>query len=282
MIESTWGRWFVNEEIEAAAVDTISLWFLGITGFVIRSPTTTIYIDPYFSTERERRYVARMPPVPMDPAWVTDCGGVLCTHDHLDHFHPPSFEPLLDGGGELYAPAACLQDSNIGSIARNRRHTVEPGETYDIGDLTVHVRGGRDPDANGSVTYVIEHDTWTLFHGGDNRPCNAFDAIGREFDIDLGTLAFGTVARLRNGNGEVVRRQLYNSADDVVEAANALGIDRLVPTHWRRWRCIQADPNALRAAATSWKYPHVAETIEVGDRLDVDRPGIVPAAHLED
>ncbi len=280
-ITSDWGEWWLREELEGSEVEGVSLWFLGVTGWAIRTPETTVYVDPYFSTERDREYVARMPPVPMEPGWAEECDAVFCTHDHRDHFWPPSFGPLLDHGGSVHAPPECYDLHDVSDVPEDQRVAVEPGDSYTVGELTVHVRGGHDPDAAGSVAYVIETPEGTVFHGGDNRPCEAFDAVGDEFDVDLGMLSYGTTARRLNDDGEVIRRKLYNDAQDVIDAANAVGIDRLVPTHWRRWRSIQADPGALKAAATTWEYPRVIEEVEVGDRLRLDRPGIVAPTRLD-
>jgi len=70
--------------------------------------------------------------------------------------------------------------------------------------------------------------------------------------------------------------------DEVIEAASALSIDRLVPTHHGMWKGVGADPAALSTHAASFEHPRVIEPIEVGDRFDVDRPGIVPPRVLED
>jgi|AntDeeMinimDraft_4_1070355.scaffolds.fasta_scaffold00099_49 L-ascorbate 6-phosphate lactonase len=282
-ITSSWGKWWSREEINGTEVeDHVSLWYLGVAGWGIRTPETAIYIDPYFSTERDREYVARMSPVPMEPSWVDECGAVFCTHDHRDHFWPPSFGPLLEDGASVHAPVECYENFDVSEIATEKQTVVEPGKSFEVGDLTIHVRGGYDPDANGTVTYVIEHETGTIFHGGDNRPCGVFEEIGEEFDVDLGMLSYGTHARTRNEEGEVVTRKLYNDPDEIVEATNALGIDRLVPQHWRRWRSIHADPAALEKASTTFEYPHVIEGVEVGDRLRLDRPGVVPPTRLSE
>jgi len=280
-ITSSWGEWWAREEVNGTSVeDHVSLWYLGVAGWGIQTPEAAIYIDPYFSTERDREYVARMSPVPMEPDWVNDCDAVFCTHDHRDHFWPPSFGPLLEDDASVHAPRECYENFDVSDIDTQKRTVVEPGDSFEVGDLTVHVRGGYDPDANGTVTYVIEHETGTIFHGGDNRPCDAFEEIGEEFDIDLGMLSYGTHARKLNDQGEVVTRKLYNDPDEIVAATNALGIERLVPEHWRRWRSIHADPAALEKAATTFEYPHVLEGIEVGDRLRLDRPGVVTPTRL--
>jgi AraC-like DNA-binding protein len=108
-INSDWGEWWAREEFNGPDVEGVSLWFLGVTGWGIRTPETTIFIDPYFSTERDREYIARMPPVPMEPQWVDSCDAVFCTHDHRDHFWPPSFGPLLDHDGGVCGLCGIVQ-----------------------------------------------------------------------------------------------------------------------------------------------------------------------------
>jgi L-ascorbate 6-phosphate lactonase len=101
-ITGSWGKWWAREEINGTAVeDHVSLWYLGVAGWCIRTPATAIYIDPYFSTERDREYVARMFPVSMEPSWAEECDAVVCTHDHRVHFWPPSFGPLLEESAYL-------------------------------------------------------------------------------------------------------------------------------------------------------------------------------------
>jgi len=139
-----------------------------------------------------------MDPIPIDPAAVSECDAVLVTHEHLDHMHPPSYRPLVDAGTTLYASAACYEDADC-DVNREkldgRDRVVAPGDRLSVGDLTVHVRAGDDPDAIGEVTYVIEHDAGSFFRGGDDRIADSFGRIGDEFDLDVGALAMGSVGR---------------------------------------------------------------------------------------
>lgn len=157
-------------------------------------------------------------------------------------------------------------------------------DSFSIGDLTIHVRGSNDPDAIGDVSYVIEHDTGTFFNPGDSRFTDEFHAIGSEFDIDLGSLAFGTHARIFYSNdwtsftGEVNPHtesgKLYMDENDVIESANALQLDRLVPCHFDLWKGGLADSKSLHNHMASFDYPRVLEAVEIGDRLDVQETGI--------
>ncbi|MFB6198799.1 MAG: MBL fold metallo-hydrolase, partial [Halobacteriaceae archaeon] len=49
MVHSTWGDWFIQEEVEAVEPESLTLWYLGCNGFILRSAEATIYIDPYFA-----------------------------------------------------------------------------------------------------------------------------------------------------------------------------------------------------------------------------------------
>ena len=279
MVHSTWGDWLVRDEIEAATPDGASVWYLGCNGFVIRSASTTLYIDPYFD-DGDAPEIIRMIPVPMDAADATLCDAVLVTHEHLDHFHPPSYAPLTeDLGADLYAPSASFERPDYDGEIRaptDQRRVIEPGDTFDVGDFTVHVRDANDPDAIEPVTYVIEHESGTFFHGGDSKPSEAFESIGEEFDIDLGVLAFGTMGYIYSADDDRGdRTRWYMDENEVVGSANDLRLDRLVPSHYDMWRGVGGDPKGIHEHAATHEYPHVIEQVKVGDRIEFSKPGIV-------
>jgi L-ascorbate 6-phosphate lactonase len=134
MVHSDWGEWFVTDELEAVDPDGLSIWFVGCNGFVLRSPETTLYVDPYFGGSVPPRLL-RMDPVPVDPAAVTLCDAVLVTHEHIDHMHPPSYGPVVnDLGADLYATDACYDRPDFGGDLRvpaSQRRVVEPGAVFD-------------------------------------------------------------------------------------------------------------------------------------------------------
>ena len=284
MVHSTWGDWFVREEVEGAAVDGAAAWYLGCNGFVLRSAETTLYVDPYFG-DGDPPEIIRMIPVPMDAADATACDAVLVTHEHIDHLHPPSYGPLVeDLDAELCAPSGSFGPARHyeGDLRapEGKRRVIAAGDDFAVGDFTVHVRAANDPDAVEPVSFVVEHESGTFFHGGDSRPADAFHDIGQEFDLDLGVLAFGSVGRIHDkAAGETSRTRWYMDENDVIEAANALGLDRLVPSHWDMWKGVTADAKVLHEHAVSYEHPKVIERVTIGDRLDFDEPGVVPPGY---
>lgn len=276
MTHSDWGDWLVRE-IEEAAPEGVSIWYLGCNGFVLKaSDGTTLFIDPYLGIGDPPRTV-RMVPIPFEPGDVNEATALLVTHEHTDHVHGPSQAPILENTGTaMYAPEDSLAVAReeeawneSWDVADDQFVDVHEGDAHEIGPFTIHVEPANDPDATQPVSYVIEHEAGTFFHGGDARP-GEFESVGEEYDIDLGVLAFGTVGMVPDSEtGEPTRTKWYNDENEIVEAANHLRLDRLLPSHWDMWRGLTADPTVLHRHAASFEYPQRLEIAQIGDRVDL-------------
>ncbi|WP_255170777.1 MBL fold metallo-hydrolase [Natrononativus amylolyticus] len=279
MSTSDWGDWLVRD-IEDAHPDGVGVWYLGCNGFVLKgSEGTTIFVDPYLGLGDPPRTV-RMIPVPFDPEDVREADALLATHEHTDHVHGPSQAPILENtGATLYAPDDSLAVAREAenwtdewAVSDDQFEEVTEGDTLEIGEFTVHVEPANDPDASHPVSYVVEHDAGTFFHGGDTKPTDEFDRIGEQYDIDLGALAFGTVGRVpEKETGEPKRTRWYNDENQIVEVAEALRLEALLPSHWDMWRGLTSDPKVLHHHARSFEYPRRLELVEIGDRVDLGR-----------
>ncbi len=276
MTGTDWGDW-LPAEIAEAAPEGVSLWYLGCNGVTLKAADgTTLFIDPYLGTGDPPRTV-RMIPVPFDPEDVREADAVLCTHEHTDHVHGPSQAPILaTTGATFYAPEDSLSVTEEESwtkewdVSEDRLVEVTEGETLEIGAFTVHVEPANDPDATHPVSYVIEHEAGTFFHAGDARPGEPFERVGDRYEIDLAVLAFGTVGTIPDKeSGEPVRTRWYSDENMVIEAANQLELDRLLPTHWDMWKGLTADPTVLHRHAGSFPYPESLEIAEIGDRIEL-------------
>jgi L-ascorbate 6-phosphate lactonase len=274
-VHSDWGDW-LPRAVEDADPDGIAVWYLGCNGFVLKSSSgTTLFIDPYLGTGDPPRTV-RMIPVPFDPTDVADADAVLATHEHSDHVDGPSQGPILEGtDANFYGPDASidvvreegwLDEWDIGPSQLER---IQEDDSVRIGDLTVHVEPANDPDAEHPVSYVIDHQSGTFFHGGDARP-GQFETVGENYDIDVGVLAFGSAGMIPDKETRKPKyTQWYSDENMLVEAANELQLETLVPTHWDMWKGLTADPTALHEHTRSFEYPRQLNVIEIGDRIDL-------------
>ena len=274
-IHSDWGDW-LPRAVEAADPEGLRLWYLGCNGFALKSSGgTVVYIDPYLGTGDPPRTI-RMVPVPFAPEDVREADAVLATHEHTDHVHGPSQAPVLAGtGAQFYAPGASIEVTEDEGWTENwdvdedQLDEIDVGDTFEIGDLTIHVEAANDPDAEQPVAYVVEHEAGTFVHGGDARP-GEFEPIGERYDVDLGALAFGSVGMIPDKETRDPKRtQWYSDENMLVEAANELGLDRVVPTHWDMWKRLTADPTALFEHVRGFEYPRHIEIVEIGDTLEI-------------
>ncbi|GAA0657680.1 MBL fold metallo-hydrolase [Salarchaeum japonicum] len=275
-MESDWGDWLPTA-VAAADPDTVAVWYLGCNGFVLKGREgTTVYVDPYVGTGDPPRTV-RMIPVPFDPADVAHADAVLATHEHTDHVHGETQGPILSNSeATFYGPQASVavtQEENWQAaydLGTDQFQTVAEGESFDLGEFTVHVEYAHDPDATDPVSYVFEHETGTFFHGGDTKPDDGLARVGDEYDIDLGALAFGSPGTIPDKETrEPKYTKWYSDEAEVVEAARLLDLDRLLPTHWDMWKGLTANPEALRPHARSFDAPNRLELVEIGDRIEL-------------
>ncbi|USZ72899.1 MBL fold metallo-hydrolase [Natronosalvus halobius] len=279
MATSDWGDWLPNA-IESADPDGVSIWYLGCNGFVLKGREgTTIYVDPYVGLGDPPRTV-RMVPVPFDPEDVDHADALLVTHEHTDHVHGPSQAPILaNSSATLYAPddslAVAREDeawTDNWDVTDDQFAEVTVGDTLEIGEFTIHVESANDPDATHPVSYVIEHEAGTVFHGGDTKPPedDSFERIGETYDLDLGILAFGTVGTIPDKETrEPVRTRWYNDENQIIECAEALQLETLLPSHWDMWKGLTADPKVLHHHARSFEHPKRLDVVEIGDRVDL-------------
>ncbi|QCC60793.1 MBL fold metallo-hydrolase [Natrinema thermotolerans] len=277
MIESDWDDWLVRDVADATP-DGVAIWYLGCNGFVLKgSEGTTVFIDPYLGLGDPPRTI-RMIPVPFDPADVAAADAVLATHEHTDHVHGASQAPILEAtGATFYGPddsVAVAREEEAWTddwdVSDEQLTEVAEGDTLEIGEFTVHVEVANDPDATHPVSYVIDHDAGTFFHGGDTKPTDEFERLGDEYDIDLAALAFGTIGRIPDKQTrEPKRTRWYNDENQLIECAAAIDADRLLPSHWDMWKGLTADPTTLHHHARSFDSPRDLEIVEIGDRVDL-------------
>jgi len=177
------------EEIADFAVPerAIALWFLGQSGWIVKSPGgTVIAIDPYLSDINKGRRPeidsGRRLPVFIEPeALKVDL--FLCTHSHIDHACPVTIEGSRKAGTERFAgPAETQAVFARAGVPADKCETTWPNQAFEIGDLTItgtFAHPTDDTDLNHMGFVVAVDDGPRFYNTGDTAPSPLLRAAGK-------------------------------------------------------------------------------------------------------
>jgi L-ascorbate metabolism protein UlaG (beta-lactamase superfamily) len=204
--------------------------WLGQAGFRFEAAGVRILVDPLFSEHEGRRYPP--PPVEDDVDWL------LVTHEHLDHFDPPSLRAVAERSPRLTIVAPAPLEAMVRDAGGDAAFVgVARGDRVSLGDAgsatvvpavhALHPRDGYSDDPR-FVGYVIELDGVAIYHAGDTIADERVLAGLEGAAVDVALLPV-------NGRGFFrEHRDLAGNLDarDAVALAARIGAKVLVPIHW--------------------------------------------------
>ena len=258
---------------ESVRPGTCTLWWLGQMGFVIKFPTTTVFVDAYLSPSPSRRIPPLFTPgeVPADL--------ILGTHDHSDHIDRPAWTALAtadphtrfivtDQSRESLAPAL--------KVAPNRLIGLDHGTCFEqdgiriTGIAAAHEFLDRDP-ASGRhpyLGYVIESHGFTLYHAGDTCRYEGLITCLSSYRPDTVILPINgrDARRLRNG---CIGNMTYQEAADLAGSVQA---NRVIPGHYDMFDGNREDVR-LFTDYVAVKYPQLIALVpEYGQPVRLGNP----------
>jgi L-ascorbate 6-phosphate lactonase len=245
---------------------TVRLIWLGQSGFLLEAAGRRLLIDPYLS-EHPNRLIR---PPGLDVV-SRDIGGLLVTHEHLDHLDTLFLPTLLAASPTLRvvlpAPLVSLvspptpRESVMAALPHASIHL----DAFDISVVpaihAVHPRDGYSDGDCGSgarfVGYVVNAGGVTLYHAGDTILSDELRTALRGVAVDFCLLPI---------NGRDPSRERRGIAGNMgpreaVELATELGARFLVPMHWDLFRGNTGFP---------------AEVVRYAKQLDAPLEVIVP------
>ena len=184
----------LTDEIHATAPQrgTLAVWWLGQSGYVFKSSTGTLVIDPYLSEHLTAKYAntdkphLRMTEAPIRGADLTGIDLILSTHKHSDHLDPGTMPDLLAAspGARLIVPESLVGHAREMGLPADRVLGIDAGEATIHAGFRVRAipsaHEGLDTDALGHHLYLgydiedVEHDGRRIYHSGDSL---AYDGL---------------------------------------------------------------------------------------------------------
>ena len=258
---------------------SLAIWWLGQSGFVLKSRTGTLVIDPYLSDHLTRKYEGtskphtRMTALALSPQELGETGIdlVLSSHKHSDHMDPGTLPDLLATSSKalLLCPRALVNHAVSLGLPADRVQGIEPGESFELAGFTIRAipsaHEGIDTDASGRHLYlgfIIEVDGLRLYHSGDSMPFEALDAW-------LGPQRFDVLFLPINGQDPARGVPGNMSVSDAVTLASRCRPRFLVPHHYDMFTFNTVPVSHFKEAARALPQGVEARVLTCGERWEV-------------
>ncbi len=259
--------------------DGLLVWWVGQSGYVLKSESGILVIDPYLSEHLTRKYEGtrkphiRMTACPISPSLLGEVNVdlILSSHKHSDHMDPGTLPELMRASGRalLVCPGS-LVDHAVGlGLPADRVRAIEPGESFECAGF--HVRAipsaheRIDTDASGRHLYlgfVVETHRLRLYHSGDSMRYEAQTAwLGSDpFDVFFLPINGRDPARGVAGNMTI---------EDALGLASECRPRYFVPHHYDMFTFNTARVSDFEQAARALPAGVEARVLTCGERWEV-------------
>lgn len=235
----------IPARIERTRVEpgTVAVWYFGAASYIVKTPTTIIYLDPYVGETS-----GRVVPVPFYPLEVKRCDVAICSHDHGDHTDKEVLTAWRDYlTPPVVGPAASIALARECNYPDDKLRPLEHGQSTQVNDVKITALKAIDPLAQGANSHLMQAEGVSLLHGGDTLYFKEMkDELGGR-DIDVTFLSIGY-----NPSGY----NYYLTESDAGRAARDIGTRVLVPGHWDIWKQFALDPKRIKVVA-EWYAPEL-------------------------
>lgn len=228
-----WPRSFLTT-LEAVE-DGAHLTWLGGAGFALKTPTSLVWIDPFFGpspSERALRMIAN----PVDPRFIRRADAVLSSHDYTDHCEQATLVPIAKNTRVRLIRPAFLVDKTTEFGRGERVEQAWSGETLRLAeDLPLTIcpcNGFSEPYA---VSFLSNLPGSPVYYGADGFHADFLKEPDSRETVDVAILAYG--------------RKLGRDVAQVLRSAPGLNARTLILMHWDIWTDFRADPAELVIAA---------------------------------
>ena len=255
----------------AAMPDELRVWWLGQSGFLVKSGGRTLLLDPYLSDSLTTKYAdtdkphVRMTERVIAPERLTGIDVVTSSHHHTDHLDAETLGPLRRANPQMafVIPEAIrafvanrLGISVSGPVGLDDGASATVGGCEFHGIAAAHNELDRDDDGHHKyLGYVVRLGAWTLYHSGDTLLYPGLVEKLRAFAIDVAFLPI---------NGNKPERRVAGNLDgrEAAQLAHEIGARWVVPCHYEMFEFNTAPPDEF-----------VAECERLGQRHRVLRAG---------
>lgn len=256
--------------------DSLDIWWLGQSGFLLHWNGIKILLDPYLSDSLTLKYQGtvkphvRMSERVVDPARLHSIDFVTSSHVHTDHLDPDTLTPLFinNPGLKLILPLAHLNEGmKRAGCARDRLAGLDAGQSYGEGDISftaipsAHETLQLNEDGHHLfLGYIIQAGPWTLYHSGDTVLYPGMAGILKPYAPDVSFLPINGSDPARGVSGNL-------NASEAVWLAKNIDSKLTIPCHFHLFEFNTVEPEEF--IETAEKEHIQIKVMQVGERLSL-------------
>ena len=233
-------RFFLGGDEKPSGENGPQLTWLGHSSFRVEWGGQVLLLDPVLSPHVS--VAPRQVELP-DGGCLQGVDAVLLSHGHMDHFNSETLAKL--DPCSLHLPARSERFLQGAARGRHRVHRFRMGDSFSIGHLRVDVvparhGGWRYPWQLGyfACGFVISGPGSVLYFAGDTAWGGHFAEIGQRFRPDTAILPIGGYSP------RFFLKSRHLDPPAAVEAAEALGVQQVIPCHYGAYRVSLESMNA--------------------------------------
>jgi L-ascorbate metabolism protein UlaG (beta-lactamase superfamily) len=265
----------LRADIEAADPgDGLVLWWLGQSGFLVKSAAGRVLFDPYLSDSLTRKYErtdkphVRMTARAISPGDLRSIDVVTSSHNHTDHLDAETLTAVLAANPQA---VFVIPEANREFVSDRLDCDsgwplgLTDGESITIGSIIVHAipaaHNEIDRDANGHcryLGYVARLGDITVYHSGDTLRYPGMAELLRPFAVDVALLPI-------NGNSPERRVAGNLLGDEAAQLARDIGARLVVPCHYEMFEFNTEPPELFVETCRRLDQPH--KVLRCGERL---------------
>lgn len=242
----------------------VAIWWLGQSGYAIKSASALIYIDLYLSEHLTTKYAntakphIRMTESPIHGGEITNARYVFASHKHSDHLDPGTLPDLFAASpdAQLLLPGALVDHAVSLGLPRERLIPTNGDENHDFPGFTVYTLPSSHPNLDYDpstgypfIGFVFDLDGIRLYHSGDTIVYPDLAKSLRPINLDI---AFLPINGRAGGEGTPPNM----NAQEAVTLAKAIGEPLIIPHHYDMFTFNTADVGDFAAIVDAANQPY--------------------------
>jgi len=258
--------------------DTLHVWWLGQSGFLVQWAGQRLLFDPYLSDSLTRKYAqtdkphVRMTERCIDPGRLTGISRVTASHVHTDHLDGETLVPLAraNPGFRLYLPHPIIAEAK-------KRLGDTPVTLCPIGDQDSYIEDGwelrgvvarhneelRDEHGHCHYTgFLVKCGPFTIYHSGDTLWHDDIMRVLRQHRCDIAFLPI-------NGNKPERRVAGNLNGTEAAALAKAGRVRLVVPCHFEMFEFNTVTTEEFTTACE--RMGQARKVMRCGERIELRR-----------